>query len=175
MCCRTAGPTVEKQNAQHTAHQRCTNATCQLEQTITVFNRMQDKVLLLNLELNYVGHLEFTYETGPSESNQAEPKQGLHHQITLTFVLFWDITQRRVVIPYRCFRATYLSHFQESRNPKQIKLHDWGWHNLLGTLWTVYTELFSVNRHHRNCNLIRYAAEIKSSPWVVTGKWLLKN
>jgi len=30
-------------------------------------------------------------------------------------VLFWDITQRVVVIPYRCFRTTYWSHLQGSR------------------------------------------------------------
>jgi len=28
-----------------------------------------------------------------------------------------DITQRIVVIPYRRFKTTYLSHLQESRNP----------------------------------------------------------
>jgi hypothetical protein len=39
---------------------------------------MQDKVFLLNLALNG-GHLEFVYETGPSEPNQADTKKGLHH------------------------------------------------------------------------------------------------
>ena len=30
-------------------------------------------------------------------------------------VLFWDITQCIVVIPYSCFRTTYQSHLQSSR------------------------------------------------------------
>jgi hypothetical protein len=29
--------------------------------------------------------------------------------------------------------------------------------------------------HHRNSNLLRYTTENRSSPRVVTGKWLLKN
>jgi hypothetical protein len=36
-------------------------------------------------------------------------------------------------------------------------------------------ELFSVNGHHRNTNMLRYAPHNRSSPMVVTGKWLLKN
>jgi len=31
-----------------------------------------------------------------------------------------------------------------------------------------------ITVHHRNSNLLRYAPENKSSPRVVTGKWLLK-
>jgi len=38
-----------------------------------------------------------------------------------------------------------------------------------------YTELLSVTAHHRNSNLLRYEPEYKSSPSVVTEKWLLKN
>jgi hypothetical protein len=30
----------------------------------------------------------------------------------------WDVTQRRVVIPYRLFGTTYRSHRQGSRNPR---------------------------------------------------------
>jgi len=30
-------------------------------------------------------------------------------------------------------------------------------------------------QHHRNNNFLRYAPETKSSPRVVTGKWILKN
>jgi hypothetical protein len=37
-------------------------------------------------------------------------------------VLFWDITQRRVVIIYRCFGTTYLSHLQGSRSPRRKEL-----------------------------------------------------
>jgi hypothetical protein len=37
----------------------------------------------------------------------------------LRSALFWDITQRRAVIPYRCFGTTYRSHLQELRNPRR--------------------------------------------------------
>jgi hypothetical protein len=37
-----------------------------------------------------------------------------------------------------------------------------------------WTGLFSVTATHRNSILIRYEHENKSSPRVVTGKWLLK-
>jgi hypothetical protein len=33
--------------------------------------------------------------------------------------LFWDVTQRRVVIPYGRFGTTYRSHRQGSRNPRR--------------------------------------------------------
>jgi hypothetical protein len=36
-------------------------------------------------------------------------------------------------------------------------------------------QIFSINRLHRNTNLLRYVPENRSSQWVVTGKWLLKN
>jgi hypothetical protein len=38
--------------------------------------------------------------------------------------LFWDITQRIVVIPYRPFRTTNQSHLQVSRNPNFSILED---------------------------------------------------
>jgi hypothetical protein len=38
-----------------------------------------------------------------------------------------------------------------------------------------YIELFSVTGHNGNSNLLRHALENRSSPRVVTGKWLLKN
>jgi len=37
------------------------------------------------------------------------------------------------------------------------------------------TALFSTTVHHMHSDLLRYAHENKSSPWVVTGKWLLEN
>jgi len=37
----------------------------------------------------------------------------------LKSALFWDITQYRVVIPYRLFGTTYRSHLQVSRNPRR--------------------------------------------------------
>jgi len=32
--------------------------------------------------------------------------------------LFWDVTQRGLVIPYRRFGTKYRSHLQGSRNPR---------------------------------------------------------
>ena len=43
------------------------------------------------------------------------------------------------------------------------------------TWWTPWIALFSITGHHRNSNLLRYVPENRSSPRVVTGKWLLKN
>jgi hypothetical protein len=42
---------------------------------------------------------------------------GFHSDIN-DIALFWDITQRRVVIIYRRFGTTYGSHLQGSRSPK---------------------------------------------------------
>jgi len=38
----------------------------------------------------------------------------------LRSVLFWNITQCMVVIPYKYFRTTYRSYLQGSRNPRRI-------------------------------------------------------
>jgi hypothetical protein len=38
--------------------------------------------------------------------------------ILLRSALFWDVTQRRVVIVYRRFGKTYRSHLPGSRNPR---------------------------------------------------------
>jgi hypothetical protein len=38
-----------------------------------------------------------------------------------------------------------------------------------------YIEVFSTTGHHRNCNLLRYVPENRSSQRVVTGKLLFKN
>jgi len=43
------------------------------------------------------------------------------------------------------------------------------------TWWTLQIELFSIIGDHGNSNSLRYAPENKSSPSLVTGKWLLKN
>jgi hypothetical protein len=34
--------------------------------------------------------------------------------------LFWDITQRVLIIPYRCFEKSYQFHLQRSRNPRKL-------------------------------------------------------
>jgi len=41
----------------------------------------------------------------------------------LLTVLFWDFTQRVVVIPYRRFSTTYRSHLQFSRIPEKSSCH----------------------------------------------------
>jgi len=43
------------------------------------------------------------------------------------------------------------------------------------TWWTPQSKLFSVTGYHRKGNLLRYVPEKRSSPWVITGKGLLKN
>jgi len=43
------------------------------------------------------------------------------------------------------------------------------------TWCSPYIEVYTINAHHRNSNLLRYAPENKPSPRVVRGKWLLKN
>ena len=43
-------------------------------------------------------------------------------------VFFWDITQHRVVIPYRHFRTTYRPYLQKTSNPKD------------STVWLKLTE-----------------------------------
>jgi hypothetical protein len=40
------------------------------------------------------------------------------------FLLFWDITQRRMVIRYRRVGSMYRSHLQGSRSPRRITLED---------------------------------------------------
>jgi hypothetical protein len=60
------------------------------------------------------------------------PKQTFDHvwfhaaaaQYTST-ALFWVITQRTVVIPYRSFGTTCRSHFQVSRNPCKQQVLQW--------------------------------------------------
>jgi len=43
-------------------------------------------------------------------------------------------------------------------------------------MWlTLWIELHSIIGHDRNSYLLRYVPENRSSPRVVTGKWLLKN
>jgi hypothetical protein len=41
------------------------------------------------------------------------------------------------------------------------------------TWWTPHIKLLSFTGHHRNDNLLRYVPENRSSPWAITGKWLL--
>jgi len=38
----------------------------------------------------------------------------------MTSAILWDITQRRVVIPYKRFGKTYRNHLQGSRNPRSF-------------------------------------------------------
>ena len=42
--------------------------------------------------------------------------------------------------------------------------------------WLIlWTELFSITGYHRSSNLLRYVPDNRSSPWVVTRKWIFKN
>jgi len=43
----------------------------------------------------------------------------------MTSALFWDFTQRRMVIPYRRFGTTYRSHPQGSRRPTRLTWTSW--------------------------------------------------
>jgi hypothetical protein len=40
-------------------------------------------------------------------------KEAVNSQVYIGSALFWDLTQRRMVFPYRRFRTTYRSHLQE--------------------------------------------------------------
>jgi len=82
--------------------------------------------------LNMWGHLKFKYEvpTGPQLTRslwngprRAKPKPALPNR-HLRSTFFWDITQHRVVIPYRHFRTTCQSHLQRSTNQKGRTQHD---------------------------------------------------
>jgi len=45
------------------------------------------------------------------------------------FVVFWDITQFIVIIPYRRFGTTSPSHLQGSRNPRRKR----------GLFWNIFS------------------------------------
>ena len=108
--------------------------------------------------------------------------------------LFWDIMQPRVEISYLCFRTRVKK--SRRQNTIQVKLTDTVF--ILGGLcpssnflkkqgiseagsgsifrqktWATWTESFSITRHHRN--VLQYVPEKRSSPRVVTWKWLLKH
>jgi hypothetical protein len=51
------------------------------------------------------------------------------HDLFTRSALFWDITQRRVVILYRHFGTTYRSHLQESRSKSS-----WTWPLKMGPI-----------------------------------------
>jgi len=77
--------------------------------------------------LNMQGHLKFVYEapnwialnrTMRSQTKACIPN---HH---MKSVLFRDIMQCRVVIPYGHFATTYLSHLQRSTNQKERTEYD---------------------------------------------------
>jgi predicted acetyltransferase len=59
---------------------------------------------------------------------------GTLKNLLLRFALFWDITQRLVVVMYRRFGTTYLSHLQETRSPR-TKLSSWtSWPSNMGPI-----------------------------------------
>ena len=139
-----------------------------------------------------------------SEPDHAEPNQGLHCKIVRS-ALFWVATQHGGVIPCWHFGTSpcFKGHEKIQENTAQRKLTDTvfflgGGHCPLSnffkelqhfgirlcfcfqakqhlTWWTPWIELFLITGHCRNSNLIRYVPENRSSPRVVTRKWLLKN
>jgi len=101
---------------------------------------------------------------------KSRPASPNHH---VRFVRFWDIMQRRVVIPYWRFGTTYQSHLQGSSG-----LCFWFHAQKHLPWWTTCIQLLSITGHHRNtyfANLLRYISENRTSPMVVMEKWLLKN
>jgi hypothetical protein len=54
----------------------------------------------------------------------AKPRPALPN-CQVRYTLFWDITQRRDVMPCRRYGTSYQSHLQGSRNAKERTLHDW--------------------------------------------------
>jgi len=77
----------------------------------------------------------------------------------LTQSSFWDLSINQFFTEALFWKpALFLFSGKEAPNPV----------NPLG--WAI-----QINEHLTNCNLLRYAPENGSSPWVVTGKSLLKN
>ena len=66
--------------------------------------------------------------------------------------LFWDITQRHVVIVYRCFGTTCQSHFHGSRDPSRWDRHVVPKHQL-----TIITQRRLISQ--KNTDLNNIAAE----------------
>ena len=100
---------------------------CIRADVFTVFTQMQDAVFPLNLALKcgVVLNLCMKCQTGLCwtrwlwKGAKTRPASPNHH---VRSALFWDITQHRVVIPYRCFGTTYWSRVQRSRYPKRENL-----------------------------------------------------
>jgi hypothetical protein len=67
--------------------------------------------------------------------------------VPLLTLLFWVITQRVVLIPYRRFGTTYQSHLQFSRIPEESSSHLLRGGSLESRiiLYRFYTELFTDN------------------------------
>jgi hypothetical protein len=52
-------------------------------------------------------------------------ENGSIREVRTRYALFWDFTQRRLVVCYGHFGTTYLYHLQGSSNPKQNVRHLW--------------------------------------------------
>ena len=80
--------------------------------------------------------------------------------LILRSALVWDITQRRVVIPYRRFGATYQSHLQESRSHFLLGLLDpWRWDQCVVPKRRYRTTTQSCVISQKSADLIYMAAE----------------
>ena len=72
------------------------------------------------------GCLKFAYEA-LNRRAKPRPSSPNHHVIC---VLFWDIIECGVIIPYRHFGTTCCSHLQGPRNPKERIERNWSnWHS----------------------------------------------
>ena len=87
-------------------------------------------------------------------------QKGVWLKLIDTIFLFWTLSITQFFKDARRFRSRLCFRLQANKHL---------------TWWTAYIELFSVIGQHRNSNLLRYAPENKSSPRVITGKWLLKK
>jgi hypothetical protein len=106
----------------------------------TIFTPIQDEdfslksgaqmcEIILNLQMKCwtAPHQTRSYWTGPCIA-KPWPASPNHH---VKSPIFRNITQHRVVIPYQCFRTTYWSHLQGSRNPNEQSITEVNWQNLI--------------------------------------------
>ena len=95
----------------------------------------------------------------------------------MSSVLFWNITQRRVVTPYRRFGTTYLSHLQGSRR-LLVLLHPWKWDRFcrnIGTALTLRCIIFQKNADTKKKNQLSVlGANYKKIQQVIVILWSLQ-
>jgi hypothetical protein len=83
------------------------------------------------------------------------------YQLFLRTVLFWSITQRRVVILYRRFGTTYRFHLQGPRSPRRVA------YNAASCQILINLGLFSRQILKKDSNFIRFHENQSSGSQVV--------